>query len=401
MLKKYKFKFIFILALSCLLLVMAANICAAADTRGIFANPEINKLIDENYKLVVRNGYAELRIPESLHGIRRSIFSKNALDAAARLIANGFPVYLAGGTVRDLAAGLKADGFNFNFSTPASVEEQRQIFGGKLETVTIPIGLTFGHINYPDERVDLTAFCNIPAAYLGLEGVPEFDPSSLYSTSLLYDSFHRDFTFNALYYDLQTGDIIDCHGGLYDLREGIIETMTDAGVVLTNDSRIALSALRFKAQFNFNFSENVELAVRANAEKYISAVRPDDFLTLTISKMFSPGIARRSFDVLTDYGVFGILFPAVKDICSSSEYQKYAINAMDFLDGQRDAPQGMFIALLLRPALKNKSIKEILDEQSKVYNWSEGERESAGKILRGYAEPDNKELDELKTRSGL
>lgn len=392
MLKKIKFKFI--LALSCLLLVVtAANICAAADTRGFFANPEINKLIDENYKLVVRNGYSELRIPESLHGIKRDIFSKNALDAAARLIANGFPVYLVGETVRDLAAGLKAD--DFDFSTPASIEEQRQIFGDKLKTVTIPSGFTFGHINYPDERVDLTAFCNIPAAYLGLEGVPEFDPSSLYSTSLLYDSFQRDLTFNALYYDLQTGDIIDFHGGLYDLREGIIETMTDADVVFTNDSRKALRALRFKAQFNFEFSENIELAMRANAERYISALKHGE----TLSKMFRPSTARRSFEVLTDYGVFGILFPAVKDICDNKEYKDYAIKAMDFLDSQHEAPKGMFIALLLRPAMKDKSIKEILDAQGTIYNWHEGERESAEKILRGYAEPDNKdknnkELDE-------
>ena len=392
MLKKIKFKFI--LALSCLLLVVtAANICAAADTRGFFANPEINKLIDENYKLVVRNGYSELRIPESLHGIKRDIFSKNALDAAARLIANGFPVYLVGETVRDLAAGLKAD--DFDFSTPASIEEQRQIFGDKLKTVTIPSGFTFGHINYPDERVDLAAFSNIPAAYLGLEGVPEFEPDSLYSTSLLYDSFQRDLTFNALYYDLQTGDIIDWHGGLHDLREGIIETMTDADVVFTNDSRKALRALRFKAQFNFEFSENIELAMRANAERYISALKHGG----TLSKMFRPGTARRSFEVLTDYGVFGILFPAVKDICDNKEYKDYAIKAMDFLDSQHEAPKGMFIALLLRPAMKDKSIKEILDAQGTIYNWHEGERESAEKILRGYAEPDNKdknnkELDE-------
>ena len=392
MLKKIKFKFI--LALSCLLLVVtAANICAAADTRGFFANPDINKLIDENYKLVVRNGYSELRIPESLHGIKRDIFSKNALDAAARLIANGFPVYLVGETVRDLAAGLKAD--DFDFSTPASIEEQRQIFGDKLKTVTIPSGFTFGHINYPDERVDLAAFSNIPAAYLGLEGVPEFEPDSLYSTSLLYDSFQRDLTFNALYYDLQTGDIIDWHGGLHDLREGIIETMTDADVVFTNDARFALRALRFKAQFNFNFSENVELAMRANAERYISALKHGG----TLSKMFRPGTARRSFEVLTDYGVFGILFPAVKDICDNKEYKDYAIKAMDFLDSQHEAPKGMFIALLLRPAMKDKSIKEILDAQGTIYNWHEGERESAEKILRGYAEPDNKdknnkELDE-------
>ncbi|MBQ4418096.1 MAG: CCA tRNA nucleotidyltransferase [Synergistaceae bacterium] len=392
MLKKIKFKFI--LALSCLLLVVtAANICAAADTRGFFANPDINKLIDENYKLVVRNGYSELRIPESLHGIKRDIFSKNALDAAARLIANGFPVYLVGETVRDLAAGLKAD--DFDFSTPASIEEQRQIFGDKLKTVTIPSGFTFGHINYPDERVDLAAFSNIPAAYLGLEGVPEFEPDSLYSTSLLYDSFQRDLTFNALYYDLQTGDIIDWHGGLHDLREGIIETMTDADVVFTNDARFALRALRFKAQFNFNFSENVELAMRANAERYISALKHGG----TLSKMFRPGTARRSFEVLTDYGVFGILFPAVKDICDNKEYKDYAIKAMDFLDSQHEAPKGMFIALLLRPAMKDKSIKEILDAQGTIYNWHEGEREAAEKILRGYAEPDNKdknnkELDE-------
>ncbi len=97
--------------------------------------------------------------------------------------------------------------------------------------------------------------------------------------------------------------------------------------------------------------------------------------------------------------MFGILFPAVKDICDNKEYKDYAIKAMDFLDSQHEAPKGMFIALLLRPAMKDKSIKEILDAQGTIYNWHEGERESAEKILRGYTAPDNKdknnkELDE-------
>ena len=52
-----------------------------------------------------------------------------------------------------------------------------------------------------------------------------------YSNSLLDDTYARDLTINSMYYNYQTGDIIDYHGGLHDLREHIIRTVYDANTM--------------------------------------------------------------------------------------------------------------------------------------------------------------------------
>lgn len=54
-----------------------------------FFTDEINALIDENYEKVLADGWAELRIPRSLHGITEDEISPNALDAAHRLMDAG------------------------------------------------------------------------------------------------------------------------------------------------------------------------------------------------------------------------------------------------------------------------------------------------------------------------
>ena len=48
-----------------------------------------------------------------------------------------------------------------------------------------------------------------------------------YGTSLEEDALRRDFTINAIYLDIQTGELIDFHGGLYDLTQGVIDIIGD------------------------------------------------------------------------------------------------------------------------------------------------------------------------------
>ena len=56
-----------------------------AERAGLFASAEVNAMIDENYEAVVRDGWAELRIPMSMHGITEDVFPANSLDAAHKL----------------------------------------------------------------------------------------------------------------------------------------------------------------------------------------------------------------------------------------------------------------------------------------------------------------------------
>ena len=102
--------------------------------------------------------------------------------------------------------------------------------------------------------------------------------------------------------------------------------------------------------------------------------------------MFKDGCLRRNFDTLTEYGVFGYFFPAVRDICNTATYRNYAAGAMDFLDRQSEAGMkvspSLILALLLRPALENSTLDDILDSQSAVWEYEPGEREAIEKILR-------------------
>lgn len=155
--------------------VMAAGeqLQAAAEqlsSESIFDNAKINKMIDDNYKEVEANGYAELRIPEALHKIPCEVFSKNALDAGEKLIDNGYEAYVIGGAVRDLIMGTETS--DFDIATNATIDEQIKIFGDMLSFHTTQTGRTFGYLNYPDEVIDLAQFQNIPLEYHGKKIFP-------------------------------------------------------------------------------------------------------------------------------------------------------------------------------------------------------------------------------------
>lgn len=95
----------------------------------LFDNPEINRLIDENYRLVKEKGYAELLIPERLHRMpREKISAAAAVDTADLLIRSGFQACLVGVSVKDLILGTKVN--DFDIVTDANFEEQKKIFAG-------------------------------------------------------------------------------------------------------------------------------------------------------------------------------------------------------------------------------------------------------------------------------
>lgn len=93
---------------SLFLAVLFAVTCAAADTvavperagvgeNGIFADELVRALVDDNHKIVEEEGWAELRIPVSLHHITEADMDPNAVDAAHKLIAGGYSAYIVGG----------------------------------------------------------------------------------------------------------------------------------------------------------------------------------------------------------------------------------------------------------------------------------------------------------------
>ena len=355
-------------------------VCSAesAGTSFPFFTEEINRMIDENYKLVQENGWAELRIPESVHGLSRDIFSPNAVDAAEKLINAGYEAYCIGGAVRDLVMGTPT--MDFDIVTTAPNEEFEKILGD-VTFHTIPSGQSFGYAHYPDEVIDVARCVNIPAAYKGLPGVPDFDPDALYSGSFVADSFQRDLTFNAIYYDFRTGDLVDYHGGLHDIREGIVETMVDPYVAIDDDPRIAIRSLRFAARYNFRLSDRMDAAMMENGPEYAAKNKPDRN-EFNLAKYYDAGYARRCLDNLEKYNMFTALYKPAADLYQTDAYKEYIRAATDWMDEWYAAGKVMdgnlSIAAFLWPAVEElegealqAAAKELFEAQKKTIEINE------------------------------
>ena len=340
---------------------------------SIFRNEEINKLVDENYKEVQEKGYAELRIPRELHNIQETVMTPNSMDAAHKLLEAGYSVYVIGGCVRDFIMGT--DSNDIDLVTNATLEQQQAIFGEALHTHDAR-GRTFGVVYYPDEKVDLCEMQNIPAEYKNIEGLPEFDPEKLTSDSVLFDSFQRDLTINAIYYDVSNGDLVDFHGGIHDIREKVLETMVRADVELEANPSVALRALRFAARYGMTFSDKLDRALRENGKAYLAKI-DDHEVYGNVSKMLIAGYATEAYALLKQYDLVGAIYPSVAELAGTEEYEAYVEKALTALDAQykttgKDASRMLANWTIMMPAVfrltgvlsTKEAVTKVLNDQT-------------------------------------
>lgn len=90
----------------------------------------------------------------------------------------------------------------------------------------------------------------------------------------LEDAQRRDFTINALFYNLQTGKVEDYTGqGVDDLKKGLLRTPASATVTFNDDPLRALRAARFAARFNLKLHPDIIAAARTRNVK-VSWITP-------------------------------------------------------------------------------------------------------------------------------
>ena len=347
----------------------------------MFDDPGLNRMIDENYEAVRRCGYAKLTVPVELHGIRKEAVSEHGRYVADVLLSSGFHAYLCGGAVRDLIRGVMVN--DFDFVTEASNKDLRRIFGPQLLFHRIPLGHEFGYIDFGDEIVDVGTMVNIPPVYAGLPKVPEFDPEALYSTELMFDGFQRDFSINAIYYDMAQENLIDFFGGIRDLREGLVRMVASEETAVRYDPRRILRALRFRARFGFSFEEGLETAIREFGQELVPRITPE-MMADNLPDFFSGGFAGAGSRLLLDYGLFGIVFPAAAKLVSQPSYREYVLktaHAVDWIfdEGAQALPLLAMAAFLWPAARKRKqegaedAAGEIAAQQRKVMAMTDEE----------------------------
>lgn len=242
------------------------------------------------------------------HIISRRDISADALKVLHRLHEAGYLAYLAGGGVRDLL--LRRRPKDFDVATDAHPQQIRRLFRNSRL-----IGRRFRlvHVVFGDRYVEVSTFRALlrepdPAAhgpaFRQQDGVILRD--NVFGTPA-EDAFRRDFTVNALFYNVADRSVIDHVGGLPDLERRVLRVIGDPWVRFREDPARMVRAARFCAQLDFTLDPDARRAVLELHDLLALTSRErlyDEFLKILYS-----GQAERIVPVLREFRLLEVIFP--------------------------------------------------------------------------------------------
>ena len=270
-----------------------------------------------------------------------------------RLKDAGYQAFLVGGGVRDLLLGHRPK--DFDVATDARPEEVKALFRNSRL-----IGRRFrlAHVRYGREIIEVATFRasgqheESDQRQLCAE-TGRIISDNVYGT-IEEDAWRRDFTVNALYYNIADYSIWAFAGGLDDLKARRLRLIGNPERRYREDPVRMLRAARFAAKLNFDVDESAAGPI-AEFAGLIDGVPParlfDEFL-----KMFQSGYALASFQRLRALGLFGHLFPDTERVlCGDGQFNdleliEHALGNTDqrVVDGKPITPMFLFGVFLWR-----------------------------------------------------
>ena len=168
-------------------------------------------------------------------------------------------VYLVGGCVRDQI--LDRPSVDLDLTTSAEPGDVKRLVRQAGADSIYTVGEKFGTIGaiFGDCRLEITTYRS-----------EDYEPGSRkprvrFGRSIEDDLSRRDFTINAIAYDVRTGRLIDPFGGLTDLEDRVIRAVGQAADRFREDPLRLLRAVRFAAQLEFSIEPATRAAIQAEA----------------------------------------------------------------------------------------------------------------------------------------
>lgn len=273
----------------------------------------------------------ELRIvSRDEHPVSRSGISDNALKVLYRLKKANYDAFLVGGCVRDALLDLHPK--DFDVATNATPEQVKSLFHNARI-----IGRRFRivHVRYGREIIEVTTFRAPPATNTAKNHSSQTENGLLVRDNVYdtieEDALRRDFTINALYYNIRDFAIYDYAGGIEDITHRCIRMIGDPETRYREDPVRMLRAIRFAAKLDFNIEESTAEPIRPMAEllRQIPAAR----LFEEVLKLFLSGQAATTFQLLKEYQLLQQLFPyTAEQIGLHPEREQFIIRALENTD---------------------------------------------------------------------
>jgi poly(A) polymerase len=266
-------------------------------------------------------------IPRAEHSISRAAIDPDALKVLQRLRHGDHTAYLVGGSVRDLLLGRRPK--DFDIGTSAQPNEVKKLF---RNCWIIGRRFRLAHVKFGPKTIEVATFRRqlseaeiaeqaaaaeeaqreVEIAEAQEPGRRDHNRTHLHFRDNTFgtpeeDAFRRDFTVNALFYDIATFSIIDYTGGLEDLKARVIRCIGDPDVRFEEDPVRMLRAIVLAARLDFIVDPPVVDAIRRHAS-LIAKASPARLLE-EFYKILRSGASERAFHQLAEVGLLEHLAP--------------------------------------------------------------------------------------------
>lgn len=251
-------------------------------------------------------------LPRADHMVSRKLLSSGAVKTLYRLKKSDYKAYLCGGAVRDLMLGGRPK--DFDVCTDAKPDELRRLFRNARI-----IGRRFrlAHVIFHDGVIEVSTFRRTP------DPEDQRNPEDLLITSdntwgtPREDAFRRDFTINALFYNVADFSVIDYVGGIDDLRQRLIRVIGDPDVRFCEDPVRMLRACEFAGRLDFTIEPRTQEAIQNNRRELLKAAPPR--LTEELLQLLKCGRAGVSVQWMLDLGLLDVLLPEALAMIEAGE----------------------------------------------------------------------------------
>lgn len=270
-------------------------------------------------------------IPRAEHNISREDICDHALKVLYRLHNSGYQAYLVGGCVRDLILGLHPK--DFDVVTDATPEQIKGLFRNSRL-----IGRRFrlAHIVFGRDIIEVATFRghHEPSESEQKAGKKTKSHSNQHGQlirdnvfgSIEEDAERRDFSFNAMYYNIADYSITDFANGQESLAKREIRIIGDPETRYREDPVRMLRAIRFAAKLDMTIApETADIIPELSP---LLANIPPARLFEEISKLLLSGAGLKTFHWLHEYKLFGQLFPQLQSMLENVEGREYQMLEM-------------------------------------------------------------------------
>ena len=270
-------------------------------------------------------------VPRAEHPISRRDIDADALKVLYRLQESRYTAYLVGGSVRDLLLSRRPK--DFDIGTSAHPYQIKKLF---RNCWIIGRRFRLAHVRFGTKAIEVATFRkNVPA---GSESEPSEsasareqsgelrrdrpgdrvdggDPDLLIKHDNTFgtpeeDAFRRDFTINALFYDIATFSIIDYVGGLHDLKDGLIRCIGDPNDRFQEDPVRMMRAIVMASRLGFRLDEPVVKAIAAH--RSLIATSSPARLIEEYYKILRSGAAEQTFRALAEHRLLEPITPEIQ-----------------------------------------------------------------------------------------